>query len=105
MTPETASRLDQIRDKVLAGRRLGLEDGLFLYEPTTPLHEVGLLANLVREKKNGNRAYHNINTLLNATNVCVYRCTSFAFRPVLRDPRGYARWDAPIPARGQQAVD
>ena len=49
------ARLDQIRDKVHAGQRLTLDDGLFLYEPTTPLHEVGELANLVRERKNGNR--------------------------------------------------
>jgi len=32
-----------------AGRRLNLEDGLFLYEPTTPLHDLGELANLVRD--------------------------------------------------------
>ena len=48
MSVSVANQLDSIRVKVLAGRRLSLEDGLFLYEPTTPLHEVGLLANLVR---------------------------------------------------------
>jgi aminodeoxyfutalosine synthase len=97
--------LDSIRDKVLAGRRLGLDDGLFLYEPTTPLHEVGALANLVRERKNGNRAYYNINTHLNATNVCVYRCTFCAFRSDLREPKGYVMSDEQILARGQEAVD
>ena len=101
----TESRLDQIRDKVLAGRRLSLDDGLFLYEPTTPLHEVGQLANLVRERKNGNRAYYNVNTHLNPTNVCVYRCTFCAFRADLRDPKGYVMSDEQILARGREAVD
>src|SRR5947209_19963368 len=99
------SRLDQIRDKALAGRRLSLDDGLFLYEPTTPLHEVGALANIVRERKNGNAAYYNINTHLNATNVCVYRCTFCAFRSDLREAKGYVMSDEQILARGQEAVD
>src|SRR5688500_9007446 len=98
-------RLEEIREKVLTGRRLGLEDGLFLYEPTTPLHEVGELANLVRERLCGNRAYYNINTHLNATNICVYRCTFCAFRSDLREAKGYAMSDEQILARGQEAVD
>ena len=53
-----------------------------------PLHEVGELANLVRERKNGNVAYYNINTHLNPTNVCVYRCMFCAFRSDLREPEG-----------------
>jgi aminodeoxyfutalosine synthase len=97
--------LDAIREKVLTGRRLSEADGLFLYEPTTPLHEVGALANLVRERKNGNRAYYNINTHLNPTNVCVYRCTFCAFRSDLREPKGYVMSDEQILARGQEAVD
>jgi aminodeoxyfutalosine synthase len=97
--------LESIRDKVENGTRLSLEDGLYLYEPTTPLHEVGLLANLVRERINGNFGYYNINTHLNATNVCVYRCTFCAFRSDLRDERGYVMSDEQILARGQEAVD
>jgi aminodeoxyfutalosine synthase len=97
--------LSSIRDKVENGIRLSMEDGLYLYEPTTPLHEVGLLANLVRERINGNFGYYNINTHLNATNVCVYRCTFCAFRSDLRDERGYVMSDEQILARGQEAVD
>ena len=80
--------LAYIREKVLAGERLSLEDGLVLYDPATPLQEVGVLANIVRERKNGNTAYYNINTHLNATNVCVYRCTFCAFRSDLRERQG-----------------
>ncbi|MEX2174227.1 MAG: aminofutalosine synthase MqnE [Pirellulaceae bacterium] len=96
--------LESIRRKVEAGERLSLDDGLLLYEPTTPLHEVGALANLVRERLNGNRAYYNINTHLNATNICVYRCTFCAFRSDLREAKGYAMSDEQILARGQEAV-
>ena len=97
--------LESIREKVEAGTRLSLEDGEFLYRPDTPLPEVGELANLVRERKNGKRAYYNINTHLNATNVCVYRCVFCAFRADLRSPKGYLMTDEQILARGQEAVD
>jgi aminodeoxyfutalosine synthase len=97
--------LDSIREKVHAGERLSFDDGLFLYEPTTPLHEIGELANLVRERINGNVGYYNINTHLNPTNICVYRCTFCAFRSDLRDPKGYTMSDEQILARGQEAVD
>ncbi len=99
------SRLAEIRRKVENAERLSFDDGLFLYDPTTPLHEVGELANLVRERKNGNFAYYNINTHLNPTNICVYRCTFCAFRSDLRDPKGYAMNDEQILARGKEAVE
>ena len=99
------TQLDAIRDKVHAGQRLTLEDGLFLYDPQVPLHEVGALANYVREQQNGNVAYYNINTHLNPTNVCVYRCNFCAFRSDLRDPKGYVMNDEQILARGEEAVD
>lgn len=97
--------LSSIREKVLAGERLSLEDGLVLYDPATSLQEVGVLANVVRERVNGNKAYYNINTHLNPTNVCVYRCTFCAFRADLRSEKGYVMSDEQILARGQEAVD
>jgi aminodeoxyfutalosine synthase len=97
--------LTSIREKVLASERLSLEDGLVLYDPATSLQEVGVLANIVRERVNGNKAYYNINTHLNPTNVCVYRCTFCAFRADLRSEKGYVMSDEQILARGQEAVD
>lgn len=97
--------LESIRDKVYAGERLSFDDGMFLYRPDTPLNEVGELANFVRERKNGNAAYYNINTHLNPTNICVYRCTFCAFRSDLRDAKGYAMDDQQILARGQEAIE
>lgn len=98
-------RLKSIRDKVEAGQRLSLDDGLLLYQDDIPLNDVGQLANLVRERINGNRGYYNINTHLNATNVCVYRCVFCAFRSDLRSPKGYVMDEDAILARGKEAVD
>ena len=97
--------LDSIARKVEDGERLSMDDGLFLYDDSTPLHEIGQLANLVRERINGNVAYYNINTHLNPTNICGYRCNFCAFRADLRDPRGYVMDDEQILARGAEAVD
>jgi aminodeoxyfutalosine synthase len=103
--PATTPTIASIRAKVAAGERLTLDDGLFIDSPAMPLNELGELANLVRERKNGNNAYYNINTHLNPTNVCVYRCTFCAFRSDLRDPKGYLMSDEQILARGQEALD
>jgi aminodeoxyfutalosine synthase len=105
MNIETKARLRKIRDKVESGTRLNMDDGIFLYDASVPLQEVGVLANYVREKINGNVGYYNINTHLNPTNVCVYRCRFCAFRSDLRDPKGYVMSDAQILARGQEAID
>ena len=97
--------LQPIREKVEAGQRLSAEDGLLLYQHDVPLPELGELANLMRERLNGNFGYYNINTHLNPTNVCVYRCTFCAFRADLRDPKGYWMTDEQVLARGQEAVN
>ena len=102
---ERNARFREVRDKVEARQRLDLEDGLFLERLDVPLQEIGQLANLVRERLNGNVAYYNINTHLNPTNVCVYRCRFCAFRKDLRDPTGYAMTDDQIIARGREATD
>ncbi|MEM8864258.1 MAG: aminofutalosine synthase MqnE [Planctomycetota bacterium] len=97
--------LAPIREKIEAGERLSFDDGLLLESPDVPLPELGELANLVRERKNGNAGYYNINTHLNATNICVYRCTFCAFRSDLRDPKGYWMQDDAILERGREAVE
>jgi aminodeoxyfutalosine synthase len=96
------SRLDAIRRKVDVHERLSFDDGLFL-DIEADLADVGELANCVRERKNGNFAYYNVNTHLNPTNVCVYRCTFCAFRADLKSEKGYVMSDAEIVARGAEA--
>ena len=97
--------LESIREKVEAGERLSFDDGVFLMRDDVSLHDVGELANVVRERINGNYAYYNINTHLNPTNVCVYRCSFCAFRADLRDPKGYLLSDQQILDRGREAVE
>jgi aminodeoxyfutalosine synthase len=104
-THPTTARFLSIRDKVLAGERLTMDEGVYLYAPEVPLGPLGELANMVRERLNGNATYYNINTHLNPTNVCIYRCTFCAFRADLRDERGYMMSDEQILARGQEAID
>ncbi len=96
------ARLSVIREKVEAGQRLSFEDGVFLYEHGD-LFTLGELANIVRERKNGNVAYYNVNTHLNPTNVCVYRCTFCAFRADLKSPKGYVMSDEQILERAAEA--
>ena len=105
MIRNTQPSIASITEKVEAGERLSMEDGLFLYQPETSLHEIGDLANRARERINGNVAYYNINTHLNPTNICVYRCTFCAFRSDLRDAKGYAMSDEQVLARGNEAVE
>ena len=89
-------KLNEIAERTIAGERLSFDDGLFLYSPAVDLNELGALANVVRERLNGNFAYYNINTHLNPTNVCIYRCIFCAFRSDLKDPKGYAMSDEQI---------
>ena len=98
-------RFQEIKRKVESKERLDLDDGLALYDPSVPLQEIGQLANLVRERLHGNVAYYNINTHLNPTNVCIYRCRFCAFRSDLRDPKGYVMDEEQVLARGQEAYD
>ncbi len=99
---EHASRIKEIRAKVEAGARLSFDDGVFLDEKAD-LFTLGELANLVRERKNGNFAYYNVNTHLNPTNVCVYRCNFCAFRADLKSSKGYVMSDEQILERAAQA--
>ncbi len=99
-----AAQLAEIRTKVLAGTRLSFEDGLVL-EHHADLFTLGELANLVREKKNGNVTYYNVNQHLNPTNVCVYRCAFCSFRADLKSPSGYVMSDEQILQRAREASE
>ncbi|WZO96729.1 aminofutalosine synthase MqnE [Isosphaeraceae bacterium EP7] len=99
-----AAKLRAIRDKVEASQRLTFDDGLTL-EASNDLFALGEMANLVRERTNGNFGYYNVNTHINPTNVCVYKCDFCAFRADLDDPRAYVMDEPQILARAKQAHD
>ena len=58
------SRLLPIADKVMRAERLTFEDGVVLYQ-TSDMLAVGWLANHVRERMHGDRAYFNVNRHIN----------------------------------------
>src|SRR5215470_3914336 len=95
------ARLSDIRSKVHSGQRLSFDEGVFL-EEQADLFTLGELGNCVRERKNGNNAYYNVNTHLNPTNVCVYRCNFCAFRADLKSPKGYVMSDEQIVERAAE---
>lgn len=84
-----AAGLGKIQEKVMNAERLTFDDGLQLYA-TADLNAVGYLANIVRERKNGNVAYWVRNQHVNYTNVCNKSCLfcSFYARP-RNDARAY----------------
>lgn len=98
----SASRFAEIEAKILAGERLSFDDGLWL-DGHADVLTLGRLANVVRERKNGNLAYYNTNIHLNPTNVCVYRCRFCAFRADLRAEKAYAFTDEMIRERVLEA--
>ncbi len=78
--PITDSTLHPIYEKVQAEERLSFEDGVKLYE-SPDINGVGYLANIVRERQNGNVAYYNFNQHIDYSNVCILhaRCHFCAF--------------------------
>jgi aminodeoxyfutalosine synthase len=94
--------LDTVTEKVNSGERLSFEEGVYLDENVDVL-TLGRLANIVRERKNGDFAYYNTNVHLNPTNVCVYRCTFCAFRADLKAEKAYEFTDEMIRERVLEA--
>ena len=83
------SGLGDIYDKVVAEERLTPADGVRLFE-SNALAPIGALANLVRERKNGDDAYFVRNMHLNPTNVCTADCKFCGFyRPYREKERGW----------------
>lgn len=70
--------LYSILDKIESKTRLDFEDGIVLFK-SNDLIGVGSLADGVRRKKHGNKAYYIYNQHLNYTNVCVNRCLFCAY--------------------------
>ena len=70
--------LADIAEKLDAGVRLELEDGVRLFD-APDLLAVGWLANRERERQHGPRTFYNYNIRLEATNVCVANCLFCSF--------------------------
>jgi aminodeoxyfutalosine synthase len=82
------TELKLIAEKVEAQERLSFEDGVTLFQ-SNDLLAVGSLANLVRERINGDKTYYNVNRHMNYTNVCISDCAFCGFYRRVRHPEAY----------------
>lgn len=83
-----APELRPICDKVLAGERITDEDGITLYT-SRDINGLGSIANIVRERINGNVATFIHNRYINYSNVCLLSCQFCAFGAKKRDDHAF----------------
>ena len=102
--PVVRSELSDLYEKVCEGERLAFEDGVRLFR-SNDLLVIGYLANIVRERLNGDRAYFIRNQHLNYTNVCVNRCAFCAFSRDLGENGSYTMSLEEIRARVAERMD
>jgi aminodeoxyfutalosine synthase len=77
-----------IYDKVVAAERINDGEAARLYE-STDINALGLIANIVRERKNGNRATYILNRYINYSNICILSCQFCAFGARKRDSHAF----------------
>jgi aminodeoxyfutalosine synthase len=82
------SGLGDIYDKAVAGRRVSDDDGLRLYR-SRDINVIGAIANVVRERKNGNHASYILNRYLNYSNICILDCQFCEFGRKKRDAAAF----------------
>jgi aminodeoxyfutalosine synthase len=80
--------LRPIAEKIEAGQRVSDGDALELYR-ASDLNALGMMANVVRERKNGNFASYIHNRYINYSNVCILSCQFCAFAAKKRDAHAF----------------
>lgn len=80
--------LRPICEKVLNQKRISDEDALTLYS-STDLNALGAIANIVRERKNGNVATYILNRYINYSNICLLSCQFCAYGAKKRDEHAF----------------
>src|SRR5260370_5169795 len=80
--------LRPVVEKIEATSRITERDALPLYR-SNDLNALGMLANVVRERKNGNFATYIHNRYINYSNICVLSCQFCAFAAKKRDAHAF----------------
>ena len=80
--------LKPIAEKIEAGSRISEKDAVSLYR-SSDLNALGMIANVVRERKNGNFATYVHNRYINYSNICVLSCQFCAFAAKKRDAHAF----------------
>lgn len=83
-----APELRPIFDKVAAGTRISDDDAMTLYA-TRDINGIGMIANLIRERINGNVATYIHNRYVNYSNVCLLSCQFCAFGAKKREEHAF----------------
>jgi len=83
------SSVYDILQKAIDGKRLSFDDGVRLFRSNDILL-VGHIANIIRERKNGNKAYYITNRHINYSNICKNRCKFCAFSRDKEESGSYA---------------
>jgi aminodeoxyfutalosine synthase len=95
------ARFDEIEQKVISEERISENDALFLYQWPV-LHDLGRVANIIRDRKNGNRSMFVFNRFINYSNICILSCQFCAFAKKKNDPEAF---EYTIPQMVEQARD
>ena len=82
------TELRPIAEKVEAQQRISEADALSLYR-TNDLNALGMIANVVRERTNGNYATYIHNRYINYSNICILSCQFCAFAAKKRDAHAF----------------
>lgn len=77
-----------IHEKVSAGTRISDADAAVLYE-SRDVNGIGAIANIIRERKNGNVATYIHNRYINYSNVCLLSCQFCAFGAKKREAHAF----------------
>ncbi len=80
--------LRPIAEKVEAAQRISEVDALALYR-ANDLNALGMIANVMRERKNGNYATYIHNRYINYSNICILSCQFCAFAAKKRDAHAF----------------
>jgi aminodeoxyfutalosine synthase len=97
------SELRDIWEKVAASQRISEDDCLRLFR-SHDLAALGYMANLVRERKNGNVAYYILNRHINYSNLCILDCDFCAFYRRRHDAGAYEYSIAEMVTKAQEAL-
>jgi aminodeoxyfutalosine synthase len=77
-----------IVEKVLNGRRISVDETIELYE-NADLGILSMLANHVRDLKNGNHVFFNKNFHIEPTNTCIFNCRFCSYHKAAGDPESW----------------
>lgn len=95
--------LRPIADKVRSGARISDEDAMVLYA-SRDLNGIGRIANVVRERINGNVATFIHNRYINYSNICLLSCQFCAFGAKKREEHAYEMAAPEIVATVREAL-